>query len=162
MKDVFQDWEVNVGNPKGRLVLALFRACQAIRDWPGDTWLFGSPVLLLYVVLVEWVLGIELSYKTKVGRNLRLYHATGLVVHAGAVIGEGCILRHGVTIGNREPDGPLPFLGDRVEIGCGAIILGGVRIGDGARIGAGAIVVKDVPADAVALGPAATIHLRDA
>ena len=47
-----------------------------------------------------------------------------------------------------------------MEIGCGALILGGITIGDGARIGAGAIVVKDVPPGAVALGAAATITPR--
>lgn len=160
MNDIFQDWEVNPDNPKGRLVLVLFRACQGIRAWPGELWLLGSPVLLLYVLLVEWILGIELGYKTKVGRRLRLYHGTGLVVHAGSVIGDDCTLRHGVTIGNRIPDGPLPTIGNNVEIGCGAIILGGITIGDNARIGAGAIVVKDVPPGAVALGPAATISPR--
>ena len=83
--------------------------------------------------------------------------AHGVVVHAGSVIGDDCTLRHGVTIGNRTPDGPLPVIGNNVEIGCGAIILGGITIGDGARIGAGAIVVKDVPPGAVALSAPATV-----
>lgn len=160
MNDIFQDWDVNPDNPKGRFVLTFFRLCQVIRAWPGDLWLLGSPVLLLYVFFVEWILGIELGYKTKVGRRLRLFHGTGLVVHAGSVIGDDCTLRHGVTIGNRLAGGPLPTIGNNVEIGCGAIILGGITIGDGARIGAGAIVVKDVPSGAVALSAAATITPR--
>jgi serine acetyltransferase len=45
-----------------------------------------------------------------------------------------------------------PTLGDNVVVGAGAKILGPVWIGDGAQIGANAVVVKDVPAHAVAVG----------
>jgi UDP-2-acetamido-3-amino-2,3-dideoxy-glucuronate N-acetyltransferase len=34
---------------------------------------------------------------------------------------------------------------DRVSLGSGAVILGGVRIGEGAVVGAGAVVTRDVP-----------------
>ncbi len=81
MNSLFQDWDVNVGNPKGRVVLVFWRLCRAIRALPGGLWLLGSPLLLLYVVGVEWIMGIELGYSTRVGTRLRLYHACGLIVH---------------------------------------------------------------------------------
>jgi putative colanic acid biosynthesis acetyltransferase WcaB len=155
---VLQDWQVNAGNPKGRLVLAFFRLCQFLRHLPEPGWMLASPILLLYVVLVEWIMGIELGYRTAVGKRLRLYHASGLVVHPWAVIGDDVILRQGVTIGfRRSSDMRVPVLGNRVEVGCGASILGPITIGDGARIGAGSVVVKDVPAGATVIGNPARI-----
>jgi acetyltransferase-like isoleucine patch superfamily enzyme len=41
---------------------------------------------------------------------------------------------------------------DDVQIGIGAIVLKGVRIGRGARVGAGAVIAADVPAGAVMVG----------
>ncbi|HRJ73637.1 MAG TPA: hypothetical protein PLS03_15550 [Terrimicrobiaceae bacterium] len=157
MTTIFQDWDSNAGNPKGRLLLAFFRLCQAIRSQPGPIWLLGAPVLLAYVVLVEWVMGIELTYKTRTGTRLRLYHGTGLVVHEMAVLGDDCTLRHGVTIGYRHPGGGAPVIGHRVDIGCGAILLGAIHVGDGAVIGAGAVVLHDVPAGAVVAGNPARV-----
>ena len=54
-----------------------------------------------------------------------------------------------------------PILGDRVQVGAGAVILGAVRIGDDAIIGANAVVLQDVPAGAVAVGnPARVLERR--
>lgn len=52
-------------------------------------------------------------------------------------------------------------IGSDVWIGYGALIIGGVTIGDGACIGAGAIVTKDVPPYAIVAGvPAKIIKYR--
>ena len=60
-------------------------------------------------------------------------------------------------------DNGYPVIGNDVEIGCGARILGPVRIGDGAVIGANAVVIADVPAGAVAVGiPARIVSGRSA
>lgn len=157
MNTIFQDWDSNAGNPKGRFLLAFFRLCQMIRVQPEPIWFLGAPVLLLYVVLVEWMMGIELTYKTKTGTRLRLYHGTGLVVHEKSVLGDDCTLRQGVTIGYRSAGEGVPVIGHRVDIGCGAILLGAIRIGDGAVIGAGAVVLHDVPAGAVVAGNPAKV-----
>jgi len=66
-------------------------------------------------------------------------------------------LRQGVTIGNRHPDGPVPVIGDNVELGAYAQVLGGVRIGDNARIGAMSVVLCDVPDGATAVGAPARV-----
>jgi serine O-acetyltransferase len=81
-------------------------------------------------------------------------HQHGIIVHGDAVIGDDCILRHGVTIGNRTLDRPhdAPRIGDGVNIGAGAKILGGVVVGDGAQIGANSVVVNDVPPHSTATG----------
>jgi putative colanic acid biosynthesis acetyltransferase WcaB len=155
------DWEANRGNIKGQLVLFLFRAAQAVRALPEPWWLLGAPVLAFYRVFVEWVLGIELRYKTRIGPGLRLFHGQALVVHEGTVIGAHCLLRQSTTIGNKTlPDGssgPCPVMGDYVDIGANAVVLGGIVIGDRAVIGAGSVVLKDVPAGAVVAGNPAKI-----
>jgi serine O-acetyltransferase len=75
------------------------------------------------------------------------------------VIGDECIIRQGCTLGNRDLDRPddAPILGQRVNVGAGAKILGAVKIGDGAAIGANAVVLADVPEGAVAVGIPARI-----
>jgi serine O-acetyltransferase len=105
--------------------------------------------------------GIDLPCEAKVGRRLRIDHFGGIVVSGDAVIGDDVILRNGVTIGlKRTNERGAPVIGNRVDIGAGAKILGPIRIGDGAVIGANAVVVHDVPAGAVAVGIPARILPR--
>ncbi|MDX6636632.1 MAG: serine O-acetyltransferase, partial [Solirubrobacterales bacterium] len=86
----------------------------------------------------------------------------GIFVASGVRIGAGCTLRQGVTIGNRVDGGPVPALGDQVELGAYAQVLGGVRIGDGCRIGALSVVLDDVPDGATAVGAPARVIERAA
>ncbi len=159
------DWRVNRANRKSRLILAAFRL---LHPWSvassGIRRLFAKPFLALYVVVVEWMLGVELPLKTEVGPGLRIAHGFGLVVNDRVRIGSGCTLRQCTTIGVREMrDGSMsaaPVLEDEVDVGSNVVILGAVRIGRGARIGAGAVVVRDVPAGAVAVGNPAQIVSR--
>ncbi len=108
--------------------------------------------------------GIELPYSVKLGRRVVIEHQGAIVVHGDSVIGNGCILRQGVTLGNRRLNAPFdaPILGERVNVGAGAKILGRVNIGDGASIGANSVVLVDVPAGRVAIGiPAKVLPSRD-
>lgn len=125
--------------------------------------LLRAPLSLLYRFLFRRVrnsYGIELPYSACVGRRVVIEHQSGIVVHGAAVIGDGCILRQGVTLGNKSLDRPddAPVLGRGVNVGAGAKILGAVCIGDGATIGANAVVLEDVPAGALAAGVPARIH----
>jgi putative colanic acid biosynthesis acetyltransferase WcaB len=162
--NLMQDWRANAGNPKGRLVMVAFRTMHLLRgSWP--TFILGLPLFILYRVVVEWVLGIELPWKTRIGPGFRLDHGQGLVVNDGTVFGEGCTVRNGTTIGNkRMANGTYsraPHFGDRVDIGANAVIIGPITIGSDVAIGAGAVVVKDVPAGNIAVGnPARLIPKR--
>jgi serine O-acetyltransferase len=105
--------------------------------------------------------GIDLPCEAKVGRRLRIDHFGGIIVSGDAVIGDDVVLRNGVTIGlKRTNERGAPVIGNRVDIGAGAKILGPIRIGDGAVIGANAVVVHDVPAGAVAVGIPARVLPR--
>jgi serine acetyltransferase len=81
-------------------------------------------------------------------------HQGDIIVHGNAVLGDECIIRQGVTIGNRRMDRPqeAPNLGKGVNVGAGAKILGAVTIGDCANIGANAVVCNDVAANTTVVG----------
>ena len=110
--------------------------------------------------LVETLFGISLPKAVSVGPGLRIWHFGGIFIHPQVVIGANCTLRQGVTIGNRHEDGPVPVLGNDVDVGAYAQILGGVRIGDGCRIGALSVVLTDLPDGATAVGAPARIIAR--
>lgn len=123
------------------------------------------PLTVLYRFLYRWIrnrYGIELPHSAVLGRRVCIEHQGGIVVHGSAVIGDDVIIRQGVTIGNRRLDRPYdaPQIGRRVNIGAGAVILGGIAIGDDVAIGANAVVLDDVPAGSTVTGPRATIRLR--
>ncbi|HJV27120.1 MAG TPA: serine acetyltransferase [Aromatoleum sp.] len=107
--------------------------------------------------LVETAVGISLPKSAAIGGGLRIWHFGGVFVHPDAVLGRNCTLRQGVTIGNRDEGGPVPVVGDDVEFGAYAQVLGGVRIGNGCRIGAMSVVLCDVPDGATAVGNPARI-----
>jgi putative colanic acid biosynthesis acetyltransferase WcaB len=149
-----QDWEVNSGAGKSRLIMVLFRQVARWRRGPARPW--HEPLIATYTVLVNWFLGVELPPATDVGPALRLLHPQSIVVNPDTRIGKGCTIRASTTLGNIvRADGTVtgsPHLQDGVELGAGVIIIGPVEIGAGARIGAGAVVINDVPAGAVAVG----------
>ncbi len=109
--------------------------------------------------IIETLTGISIPLDTPIGPGLRIYHFGNIFIHSQAVIGRNCTLRQGVTIGNRVPDGPAPVVGDDVDFGAYAQVLGNVRIGSGAKIGAMTVVLSDVPAGATAFGIPARILL---
>ncbi len=161
--DIFQDWGANTGNPKGRLVMLLFRTAHLLRQNLIVALLFFW-YFILYRVMVEWFLCIELPWKTRIGPGFRVDHGQALVINDGTVFGANCTVRNSTTIGNKQlKDGTYsraPRFGDRVNIGANAVIIGPISIGDDAVIGAGAVVVKDVPAKCVAVGNPARIVPR--
>ena len=137
---------------KGRLVVKAFRIAHALRTSNKFVQIIGLPYLVFYRLFIEWFMGIEIPPLTQIGEGLALHHGQGLVVNNKAVIGKGCTLRHGVTIGNKGADDACPVLKDGVDVGANAIILGAITIGKGAVIGAGAVVTKDVPNGSIMIG----------
>lgn len=119
--------------------------------------LLRAPLSVAYRAMfrgVRNVYGIELPYTARVGRRVVFEHQGGVVVHGAAEIGDDCVIRQGVTIGNKRLDQPgdAPKLGARVNVGAGAKILGAVEVGDDAAIGANSVVVKDVDPDTAVVG----------
>jgi len=103
--------------------------------------------------------GVDIHPAAQIGAGVMFDHGTGIVVGETAVIGSGCTLLHGVTLGGtgKESGDRHPKVGEDVLIGAGASVLGNISIGDGAKIGSGAIVLKAIPNGATAVGSPARI-----
>ena len=112
----------------------------------------------------RWATGIEIHPGATIGRRVFIDHGMGIVIGETAVIGDDCTLYHGVTLGGTSwrKGKRHPTLGRGVVIGAGAKVLGPIEIGDGAKIGSNAVVVRDIPADATAVGiPARIVTAED-
>ncbi|RZL97973.1 MAG: serine acetyltransferase [Pedobacter sp.] len=137
------------------MVMCLFRTASLIRSSKILIILFFW-YLLFYRFFVEWVLAIELHWNFKVGPNLRLLHGQGCVINGQVVMGQNCSVRHLTTIGNKQmADGRFsnsPRIGNNVDIGANAIIIGDITIGDNVVIGAGSVITKSIPANSVVVG----------
>lgn len=107
--------------------------------------------------LIRLFFSFDLPSTTTVGEGTVFRHnGLGCVIHHNAIIGKNCNIYQNVSIAGREGRG-IPVIGDGVEVGCGACILGGVRIGNNAKIGANAVVITDIPDNATAVGIPAKI-----
>jgi serine O-acetyltransferase len=135
----------------GFQALAVQRFGAWARTAPGLKGKVARKVHGLAFVLVRNFYGIELHATTRIGRRLLLGHQHGIVISETAVIGDDCVIRHNVTIGGGAKwwTDEAPTLGDRVRIGPGVVIIGGVSIGDDVQIGPNALVTTDVPAGAM-------------
>ena len=101
--------------------------------------------------------GIDIHPGATIDEEFFIDHGTGVVIGETAVIGKGCRLYQGVTLGAlsfpKDGDGVLvkgvprhPILEDNVTVYAGATILGRITIGSGSIIGGNVWVTKDVPA----------------
>jgi serine O-acetyltransferase len=119
---------------------------------------------LLYHVqykLVQILTGIELPCEVEIGRNFIIDHFGGIIVSGYAKFGDDCRIRNGVVIGLRRVEEKVaPVIGNNVDIGAGAKLLGPIRIGDNSLIGANAVVLCDVPPNSVAAGVPAVVKPR--
>lgn len=82
----------------------------------------------------------------------------GVYISRYAKIGAGCCIYQNVTIG--EVDGKAPGIGEHCLIGAGAVLVGGIKIGDYVKIGAGAVVSTDVPSHATVVAQPARVILK--
>lgn len=76
------------------------------------------------------------------GKGLRIWHYGSTIISGDAKLGENCIFHGQACIGNDGNSTAAPVIGNNVDIGVGAKIIGDLTIADGVRIGAGAVVTK--------------------
>jgi serine O-acetyltransferase len=109
------------------------------------------------------ITGVEIHPGARIGRRFFIDHGMGVVIGETAEVGDDVMIYHGVTLGGRSMKRIKrhPTIGNNVTIGAGARVLGPIDIGDRVQIGANSVVVKDIPAGAVAVGVPATIRFPD-
>lgn len=106
----------------------------------------------------QWFCGMDLPYTVVVGRRVKLEHFGGMILIARA-IGNDVVIRQNTTFGIRSLNAldDRPTIGDNVDIGAGAFLIGGITIGNNTLIGANSVVMKSLPANVVAAGVPARI-----
>ena len=104
--------------------------------------------------IARFITGIEIHPGAKIGKRLFIDHGMGIVIGETATIGDDCTIYHGVTLGGTGKDKfkRHPDIGNNVMIGCGAKVLGPIKIGDNVKIGANAVVIKDIPSNVTVIG----------
>jgi serine O-acetyltransferase len=107
-------------------------------------------LLMLYRTMYRYIrnyYGIDLPATTIVGRRLVIGHRGGIVIHPRAVIGDDCVILQNVTIGAATVlrHWEAPVIGNRVQVGAGAVIIGKVKIGDDVSIGPNVSVLTNIP-----------------
>ena len=105
------------------------------------------------------VYGVEIGNEVTLGRGVYFVHSLGVVVGGEAMIGDRVRFMGNNTVGTASDNG-YPVIENDVMLGCGARVLGPVRIGAGAQIGANSVVLTDIPAGAVAVGSPARVIKR--
>lgn len=122
------------------------RLLRCIRHYQNASGMLAPIVRKVAVVRHRFwsvVSGADIPLNSQIGGGLLIPHLNGIVIHPRVEIGFNCLIFQQVTIGT---DGKgLPRLGNHVDVGAGAKIIGEVDIGDHARIGANALVRHDVP-----------------
>ena len=122
----------------------------------------ARPAARILSTVARALTGVEIHPGAQIGRRFFIDHGMGVVIGATAVVGDDVMLYHGVTLGGRSLARGTkrhPTVGDRVTIGAGARVLGDIEIGDDVQIGANSVVVKPVPAGAVATGIPAQVRM---
>ena len=114
------------------------------------------PGLIKALIRVLWAAVIP--YQADIGEGTFFgYQGLGIVIHKNCVIGKNCHIAQNVTLGGTSGLKNVPVLGDGVDIGAGANLIGPIRIGNNVTIGAGAVVLQDLPDNCVAVGVPARI-----
>jgi serine O-acetyltransferase len=123
--------------------------------------LVRKPFSLWYKIqykFIQVITGVELPCEVKLGKNFRIDHFGGIIISGYASFGDNCVIRDGVTVGLRRVDDPVaPKIGNNVDIGTGAKVLGEITVGDNVVIGANAVVLDNVPPNSIAVGVPARI-----
>ena len=111
----------------------------------------------------RFLTGIEIHPGATIGENFFVDHGMGVVIGETTVIGRGCTLYQGVTLGgvSLHKGKRHPTLEDGVIVGVGAKILGPHTIGAGSRIGAASVVIADVPPGSTVVGVPGRVVYRN-
>jgi serine O-acetyltransferase len=137
----------------GYKVLFMSRVRESARRWhvPGVNHALRLVTTVLY--------SIEIGNDIELGEGINFTHTLGTVIGGTSKVGARVKFMGNNTIGTAKDNG-CPVIEDDVVIGCGARVLGPIRIGKGAFIGANSVVLSDVPPGAVVSGIPAKVHKR--
>lgn len=104
--------------------------------------------------IARFFTGIEIHPGASIGRRLFIDHGMGIVIGETTTIGNDCTIYHNVTLGGTGKDKYKrhPDIGNNVMVGCGAKVLGPIRIGNNVKVGANAVITKNIEDDSTVVG----------
>lgn len=141
---------------KIKIVILLYRTSSFGFNRGGLYKIAAFPFYVIYRIYSELMVGMELPVSVKAGEGLKIYHGIGLIIHPNTKIGKRCTLRQGVTIGNKISRAGVstssPLIGDDVEFGAGAVVIGDISVGSGVTIGANTVITKSISENNVVVG----------
>ncbi len=112
-------------------------------------------VARIFSEFARWITGIEIHPGATIGKRLVIDHGMGVVIGETAIVGDDCLIFHGVTLGGTSQERNHrrhPKIGNRVMIGAGAKILGAIEVQDNVKIGANSVVTTDCPPNSTIVG----------
>ncbi len=105
--------------------------------------------------IMRFLTGVEIHPGARIGKGLFIDHGMGTVIGETAVIGQWCVLYHGVTLGGtgKVRGKRHPSLGNNVLVGAHSTLLGAITVGDNVHIGAETVVIcRNIPSDCTVVG----------
>jgi serine O-acetyltransferase len=120
------------------------------------------PIANLIWLISRWITNIDICPSAKIGKEIKIYHAFGIVIGQKVRIGDRVTILQQVTVGASHlldtfTENDVPTIENDVVLGAGSKILGGITVGKNSIIGANAVVLKDIPANSIAVGVPAKI-----
>ena len=147
-------------------ILLTYNGMHAVWAYRVSHVLWKLRLKIIAKIVSSWArvfTGVEIHPAAQIGKNLFIDHGVGVVIGETSRIGDNVLIYHQVTLGgtgNEKGEKRHPSVCDNVMIAAGAKILGNIHIGTNAKVGANAVVLKDVPANATAVGVPARIILN--
>ncbi len=108
----------------------------------------------LYYLRRKNFLGNKLGFKiprNTFKKGLTIYHHGMIIINENVRVGENACLHGGNCIGNNGIFEATPVVGDNLDLGIGAMIIGDVRLGNNIKVGANAVVTKSFYEDGITL-----------
>ncbi len=133
---------------KGFLALQTYRIAHLLWQQGRETLAFH------FQSRASELFGVDIHPAAQIGIGVMLDHASGITIGETAIVGDGCSLLHGVTLGGtgKEVGDRHPKIGKGVLLSVGAKVLGNISIGDHSKVAAGSVVLRDVPSNCTVAG----------
>ncbi len=147
-------------------VLLCYPGFHALQMHRINHWLWKKGLRLparILAHITRFLTGVEIHPGAKIGEGCFIDHGMGVVIGETAEIGDNVTLYQGAVLGGRgtQKGKRHPTVGNNVVIAAGAKILGSFTVGDNSKIGAGAVVLKDVPPNCTVVGVPGRIVKED-
>lgn len=146
-------------------ILLLYSGLHALMLHRPAHWLYRHHLFFLARLISQFsrfLTGIEIHPGAQMGRGILIDHGSGVVIGETAVVGDGCTIYQGVTLGGtgKEKGKRHPTLGKNVLVGAGARILGPFEVGDNCKVAANAVLLEPLQENSTAVGvPARAVRI---